>query len=311
MSAPANVSPLYRRLALAGLAILQNSLVGGLVYGWASIDRTLLVNDANLDFDETTSIFSYATSIGMFSSLFMGPILDIYGPRKCSVIAHIFVGLGCAIFATAHSYLGFLVGTVLITFGGPGIQLSIVHLCNLFPSNQYLALTTINGSISFSFDVFAAFAAIWQATDISFRTLFGLHTCIIFLSLCVSWLVWPDETYESPQLSKEYHEPSLEEQLVEATTAHRHILAEQSLESFLREGDKQQLLRHHSFIESKKALAIGDELLVNLKDMPFWKQLSSGTYIRAVVTFVITCFLANFYVASISTEVRCVCRTSS
>jgi MFS family permease len=83
------VSPLSRRLALAMLAVIQNSLVGGLVYGWASIDHTLLVQEAKLDFDQTTAIFSYATSIGMFSSLLMGPILDLYGPRKCSVIAHI------------------------------------------------------------------------------------------------------------------------------------------------------------------------------------------------------------------------------
>lgn len=86
---PGTASPLHRRLALAMLAILQNSLVGGLVYGWASIDRTLLIQEAKLDFDQTTSIFSYSTSIGMFSSLLMGPVLDVYGPRKCSVIAHL------------------------------------------------------------------------------------------------------------------------------------------------------------------------------------------------------------------------------
>lgn len=298
-------SSLHHRVALALLAVLQNSLVGGLLFGWASIDRTLLVSDANLTFDETTIIFSWASSVGMFSSLLIGPVLDIYGPRKCSVLAHFIVGMGCATFAFAQSFAGFLIGTLMINFGGPGIQLSIVHLCSLFPENQYLALSSMNGSISFSFAVFAAFAAIWQATEVSFRLLFGAHAIIIFLSMLLSWWIWPDRPYETPPAPKNsrYHKPTLEEQLVESATAHRQHLMEQSLNSFLRQGDR-QLVSHHSFVESKKALDMGDELLVNLKDQPFWKQFTSGKYIRAVLTFLITCFLANFYVASISTEVR-------
>lgn len=297
---------LHHRVALALLAVLQNSLVGGLLFGWASIDRTLLVSDANLSFDETTTIFSWASSVGMFSSLLIGPVLDFYGPRKCSILAHVLVGTGCAMFAVAQSFHGFLLGAVLINFGGPGIQLSIVHLCSLFPANQYLALSSMNGSISFSFSVFATFAIIWQATEISFRLLFGTHALIILLSMLLSCWIWPDQPYEAPPLPPQsYHEPTLEEQLVEAATAHRHSLAaEQSLDSFLRQGDKRRLVKHKSFTESTKALAMGDELLVNLKDQPFWKQFTSATYIRAVVIFLITCFLANFYVASISTEVR-------
>lgn len=292
-------------MGLALLAVLQNSLVGGLVYGWASIDRTLLVSDAHLSFDQTTFIFSLSSSLGMFSSLLMGPVLDIYGPRFCSVLAHFIVGTGCAVFAAANSFGAFLIATILITFGGPGIQLSIVHICNLFPSNQYFALSSVNGSISFSFLVFAAFAAIWETTEISFRTLFGAHAMIVFLSMMASWFIWPDRPYDMPASPKSYREPTIEELLVQAMTAHRHSLAsEQPLESFLREGDR-LLASHHSFSESRKAIEMGDELLISLKDMPFWKQLTSGSYIRAVLTFLTTCFLANLYVASISTEVGC------
>ena len=302
----ATPSSLQQRVGLALFAVLQNSLVGGLVYGWASIDRTLLVSDAKLSFDETTTIFSLASSVGMFSSLLMGPILDYFGPRYCSVLAHFTVGMGCALFAVAHSFEAFLAGTILISFGGPGIQLSIVHICNLFPSNQYFALSAVNGSISFSFLVFAAFAAIWEATEISFRTLFGAHALIIFLSMMLSWSVWPDRPYDMPSSPKNYHEPTIEELLVQAVTAHKHSLAtEQPLNSFLREGDR-RLNSHHSFVESRKAIDMGNELLIDLKDMPFFTQMTSGSYIRAVLTFLTTCFLANLHVASISTEVRIV-----
>jgi hypothetical protein len=243
------------------------------------------------------------------AALFFQPpsltLLDVllwcYAARKCSVVGHLIVGIGCQCFALANSYGGFLVATILITFGGPGIQLSIVHLCSLFPKNQYFALCSINGSISFSFIVFVAFAAIWEATKVSFRTLFQVQALIIFASMLVSWMVWPDKPYKLPPAT-DNHEMTLEDQLVEAFTTHGHLFTEQSLDSFLREGDK-QLQRHDSFIESKNALARGEDLLVDLKDMPFWKQLGSGTYLRAVFTFLTSCFMANFYVASISTEV--------
>jgi hypothetical protein len=40
-----------------------------------------------------------------------------------------------------------------------------------------------------------------------------------------------------------------------------------------------------------------------LKDQPFHKQIFSASFFRSSIVFLVTSFIANFYVASISTEV--------
>mmetsp|Transcript_23858 Transcript_23858/g.52843 ORF Transcript_23858/g.52843 Transcript_23858/m.52843 type:complete len:138 (+) Transcript_23858:149-562(+) len=63
------------------------------------------------------------------------------------------VAAGCQLFASAaNSTAGsglvlFATSACLISFGGTGIQISIVHLANLFPRNQFTALAILNGTI--------------------------------------------------------------------------------------------------------------------------------------------------------------------
>ena len=150
------------RIALAVLACLQNSLVGGLVYGWASLNSTLLTTEpfprggCGLTLADTTVIFAMASCTGMASTLLLGFCLDRFGPRVCSVTSHVAIAAGCQLFAASTAFTGFALATCLIAFGGPGIQVSIVHLANLFPKNQFTALAMLNGTISISMSVFAA-----------------------------------------------------------------------------------------------------------------------------------------------------------
>lgn len=251
-------------------------------------------------------MFSWASCAAMVSTLALGIVLDRYGPRLCSVLAHAIIALGCQVFAMSNRFETFALAVCLISLGGPGIQVSIVHLANLFPDNQYLVLSCLNGTISISFAVFAMFDWLWEKyPNVGFRSLFGYYALVVLVSLVASAIYWPDEPFEAPE--KEYDpleflEPTPEEDYFEATTAHRHLL-EQPLDSYLRADINPQLVRHNSYRASKKALDRGDEALISLKDQPFWRQFCSGTYFRTVLFFVTVCFLANFYVASFSTEV--------
>ncbi len=72
------VSP--KRVSLALFACLQNALVGGVIYGLASIAGTLLVasiedGGANLSLQDSTKIFSIASSLSMASCLLLGLVL--------------------------------------------------------------------------------------------------------------------------------------------------------------------------------------------------------------------------------------------
>jgi len=296
------------RIRLVVLACLQNSLVGGLVYGWASIDRTLLAapaskGGAGLLHQETTTIFSWASSVAMLSTLVLGIFLDRFGPRICSVVSNLAVCIGCQLFALADDFGNFCFATCLMSFGGPGIQISIVHLANLFPDNQYFVLCCLNGTISISFAVLAIFDYLWEKyASLNFRTLFGTYSLVIIASAIISAVYWPDKPYEPPLDDLDLIlEPTPEEAYIEASTAHPHLL-EQPLDSYLRKDPSHRLERHESYLISKEAIESGNGSLISPKDQPFRRQLRSSTYIRALFVFIILCFLANFYIASISTE---------
>lgn len=307
-----------RRKLLVAFAVLQNVLVGGIVFGWAGIAGTLLIapekdGGAGLTLDQTTDIFAMAAFFASFSSLPLGVVFDKWGPRVASFLANVIIGLGVQTMASARSYTAFGVGTCMIAFGGPGIQTSIVHLANLFPENQFFVMSFVNGSICCSFAILPLFAFLWETYGVGISAMFQAYLLVVLFSALGSLMLWPDSPYEiensdlnelllAPTISQMPLPPASPQKLVKESTKHTHLI-EQSLDSYLRSnGD--QLSRHESFLVSRKALEKGVVSLVSLKDLPFWKQLTSGSYIRMLVLFIATSFFANFYIASITAEVR-------
>lgn len=331
-----------RRVFLAVFACAQNALIGGIVFGWASIDRTMLKateNEGGADLapSQTTQLFTYASSTSMLSTLFLGPLLDAYGPRICLMVSQTLVLIGCACFSRAEYFWQFIVGVFLMAFGGPGMGISIIHVANLFAKNQFLAVSCLSGSVTLSFTILAVLNAIWEAYQTSFRALFGGYCVIIMASMVGTLICSPDDPYELDESSgddadldeEEYH-PSLEREYIEATIqtyGHHHkdhfLLTDESLNGNLRIGDikhaddettqeeferrRRLFLKRHSFFQSEKALQSGDEAvarLVSWKDQSFYVQVTSPTFTRAIVVFVATSFLANFTIASLTTELE-------
>jgi hypothetical protein len=198
-----HLRPFLYRLSVLIFSILQNGSLSGLVFGWASIDHTLLSAPYNqggtqLTVHETTAMFTWASSIGMASPLLLGVFLDRYGPRWCSVLSCGIVGLGFQVFSLSQSFPSLAVGLCLIALGGPGILASIVHLSNLFPDYENLVMSLLSGSTALSFSVFTVFDALWEhyPTVITYKTLFGTYVWIAGLMAVGSYYLFPDEPYE-------------------------------------------------------------------------------------------------------------------
>jgi Major Facilitator Superfamily len=327
--------PWWKRITLFGFGLIQNAFSGGLIFGWASIDQSILSESldnggAGLRPDETTKIFTWATSISMVAALILGAVLDYSGPRLASMTACLTIALGFLVFSLSNSMAGFAVGTILIGFGGPGIGNCIIHLAQLFPFNQNLAMSCLSGSIAFSFSMFAVFDSLWtHYTNLSFRHLFGGYG-IIMLSLALGAIIlYPDEPYEELIEDEDddndnddiFQDPEGElidetKPLVQTTTEggvghHKHaghaaphisFVVEQPFNSYLR--DKHRMVeRTDSYRASTKSMADGGPPM-SLKDEPLWNQLKSAAYLRAFLVFLVTTFVTNFYVVSLSTEVR-------
>lgn len=339
------------RLILFSFAMVHNGLLGGVLFGWASIDHTLLEasieeGGAGLNLDDTARIFSWASGLSMFSPFLLGIVLDHFGPRVAAVVASITVSIGSLVFASTTQFWGFVAAALLISLGGPGIASSIIHISNLFPGNENLVMATVSGSVAISFSVFAVFDYLWSRWHMTVPELFQIYAAIAFSLGIGSLILYPDEPYEqqahdeeyhtpedgSPLISKETTEPrkSLltihegeEDRLSETTLSlhedrhadHHHVESvmstsslhiEQPLDSYLRDETK-MFNRSESFVAAKKAMEVNNKELakaVGLKDQPFLTQVLSPTYLRATLVFMIASFATNFYVVSISTEVR-------
>lgn len=333
--------PWSTRLGLLVFGVMQNSLAGGLIFGWASIDHTLLLaplqeGGAGLTPKQETLMFSLGTSLTMIAALILGTVLDYRGPRMASIAACGLVALGCLIFALSSQFITYLLGIALFAFGGPGVGNSIVHIANLFPGNENFAMSALIGSIAFSFSVFAAFDYFWQTfATITFRQLFGGLSLVCFVLTIGAFLLYPDEPYEKmieddfdDDLDDDDIGDTEETRLLKQPPAINRIpippgtravgnsesyhpvfsppratmVIEQPLDSKLRDSRK-MAIRTDSFIASSKALRRGRSFL-SLKDQPFFSQVVSGSHLRALVVFLVSSFVTNFYVGTLSTSVR-------
>lgn len=337
--------PLGRRIGILTFALLQNALAGGLIFGWASIDDTILVSPesnggAGVPPEKTTLVFSWASSLAMVSSFFLGMIMDIFGPRACSVLCLSSIAIGSRLLAASHNFTQFSIGACAVAFGGPGICGSIIHIANLFPSIQNLIMSLLSGSIAISFSVFSLFDILWHKYEFAtFHTLFGCYSWLAAALALGGFLFYPDEPY------KEMTEDDSEEEMVEERYSdiaplvrrsssmasprtvlytpdlpvvhehehhdhphHLHIQSaampsmkiQQPLNTFLRYKG-----RTESFRESAEAIRTQDPdaaVLISLKDQPFFNQLFSATYLRSSILFWLCTFVTNFLVSSLSTE---------
>jgi len=224
---------------------------------------------AGLTLDQTTQLYGTAASVNYISPLFLGLILDRMGPRTCSAVSNATVAIGCMIFASASQFSSYAIGICLVAFGGPGVQTSLIHLGNLFPSRRFFVMGMVAETICLSFAVLPLMDVVWESTppEFSFRWTFGILAVTVAVSALFSVLLWTDTPYE----------------------------AEDDSEKPKRSGSE-------DFGETtpKEGIDGGDGL--RLQDLSFKKQLTSGVYIRIGIFFVVTSFWANFYIATVTTE---------
>ena len=129
--------------------------------------------------------------------IFFGMILDVFGPRLCSLVSITTIAVGCFLFGISSLSTRplFVPGMCLIAFAGPGVQNSIVHLSNLFPDSKATAIAYITGSFGLSFTVFFLFDQLWLFMHLSYHQLFLSYCAMCILNIIISILLWPDVSY--------------------------------------------------------------------------------------------------------------------
>ena len=181
----------------------QNVCFGGVLYGWPSISGTLLMarpteGGPGLSLDYVLLTFVASLFFSTLGPLFLGVVLDMYGPRVCSALSFFIIAVGAIAFALSNlpNLPLFAPAMCLLAFGGHGVQSSIVHLRNLFPGNKAAATAAVTMSFQLSFIVFYAFDQLWFNFGVDYQSLFLGYGLLALFNVVLSLTLWPDEPYE-------------------------------------------------------------------------------------------------------------------
>jgi MFS family permease len=162
---------------------------------------------AGIEPEKTTLVFSWATSVGMVSSFFLGIVLDTFGPRTSSIVSCLIIAIGSYMLAESNNFAQFATGACAVAFGGPGVGASIIHIANLFPSIQNLTMSCLSGSIAISFSVLNIFAYMWERFEFAdFYTLFRYYSVVATALAIGAFFLYPDEPFEIMGDDEDYKE---------------------------------------------------------------------------------------------------------
>jgi len=318
------------RVARVCFAIVQNSLVGSVISGWASLDRGMLAaaevnGGAELTPVQTTQIFTVAASLAMGASLILGVVLDVFGPRKCAMVSCLIVASGALIVALSQGYLSIMMGLSMVAFGGPGAICSIIHISNLFPRHENLMMSLLTGTTAISVSVFAIFDTIWRSCQgITFRSIFGHYGAVVLLLAAGSYFMYPDSPFERIDDASKTTPRSDKNGTCDSSSDSNllhHIEMDAGVSTGSNDGggskgqsSQQPTACDETQKSSEPFLSTVPQLddddaksrpvVLNLKSQPAYVQLSTWTYARALLVFVASCFTTSFATVSLSTELN-------
>ncbi|GAM21631.1 hypothetical protein SAMD00019534_048060 [Acytostelium subglobosum LB1] len=189
MAAPDYSPSIYsgsRRYILLVFAELQILCICGVVFGWSALEQTMIKEGIFSDLCEAGQktcsrqelrlnlIYTLGTFTATGSSLFSGALFDRYGPKLTNLCALVILSFGFLLWFLS-SYLSeecYIVAFAIIGIGGPALQISIMHIGNLFPKYSCSICASFSGMYVVSGFVFRVFGIISDKYNVQVGILF-------------------------------------------------------------------------------------------------------------------------------------------
>lgn len=262
--------------------------------------------------------FTIAGSSSMCSNLVLGLFFDRFGPRFTKVLSLALIILGAVLMGQAQyrddalsspsssqppDYL--LIGMALIGFSGPGVQLSGIHLSNLFPEAKALVTCFIVGALQLSFFIFTLFDLLYEHLGLSKAVIFNSYAFVVLLTLLGSWLVDPDTPFELQERQRR----NTEHELLCLPTVFNDEDASLLLSSTpeLAKYRKQRSRSNFQRYDSSDSDNGDDARSITHSELP---RRSLRTQVRST-PFVLMCFFfaieslwCNFFIGSVTAQLR-------
>ncbi len=246
------------------------------------------------------------------SALFVGSLLDHYGPKLCGLISCVILFLGSLSMALESSLPidGYALGFLLLALGGTFSFVPSFHLSNAFPQFQGLILALITGAFDASAAVFLVFRLLYQSGRVSIRQFFIIYLLIPIFILLANLFLLPSQSFETRSEVQTYRK-ELEDDLADLHDSDddlpttdmfrvRSSRAAKRKESVTQIDDligspKAQV--EHDVKEDDKKIASG--VWGILHGIPARKQMVSPWFILIALFTVLQMTRFNFFIATI------------
>ncbi|RLN65219.1 hypothetical protein BBJ29_007655 [Phytophthora kernoviae] len=289
-------------------AIYQCFLGAGIIFGWTSLVPMLEKERVYNEFCETGEAicqtqsdrlqyaFTLAGSSSMASNLLLGLVFDKFGPRVTKSISLVLLIIGALLMGNAHFRINgegpdlLLIGMVLVGFSGPGIQLSGIHMSNLFPEATALVACFIVGGLQLSFLIFSLFDLAYMNLGMAKTTIFEIYACVVFLSLIGTLLTEPDMPFEAGTAIGEHE-----------------LLSPMRLPSVFKEEEASLLMSTPELEKHRRRHRLPtDEVFFDgdLHNRSFRTQVLSKPFLLIAFYFSILSLWCNFFLGSITALLR-------
>uniref|UniRef100_K3WGB5 Major facilitator superfamily (MFS) profile domain-containing protein n=1 Tax=Globisporangium ultimum (strain ATCC 200006 / CBS 805.95 / DAOM BR144) TaxID=431595 RepID=K3WGB5_GLOUD len=307
-----------RRFLYVGFAMLQCFLCAGVIIGWTSIlpvlEQERIYNEycapgetiCEAQSEKLHFAFTIAGSSSMCSNLVLGLVFDRFGPRFTKVLSLALIIIGAVLMGKAQygaSVDLLLPGMTLLGFAGPGVQLSGIHLSNLFPEAKALVTCFIVGALQLSFFVFTVFDLLYERAGVSKEAIFNGYAFVLFLTLIGSAIMDPDAPFE------------LNEQQRQRRLTEHELLSPIKLPAAFNEeqtpllSSTPELSRYRKIRKSMSGQYYDDDDdtyddVSQLPNRSFKTQVRSAPFLLMCFFFAVESLWCNFFIGSVTAQLR-------
>ncbi|KAJ4264458.1 hypothetical protein NW762_005658 [Fusarium torreyae] len=266
-------------------------------------------------------LFISASISANIASLFAGASLDRFGRRACWIVSSALLTLGSLMMGLSFKipgFHGYLIGNILLAFGGTFLFVSSFQLANAFPKHSGLIVALVTGAFDASAAVFLFYRMAYDASGGKFsldKFFFGYISVPVLIFLAE--LLWmPAHSYHTlPQLERKIeqaHDRTRDEhdsdQEIDDTNELRRVRSARAdhrrakLEKIEElAGDSEQ---RGERIKDEKDRQQSSGVWGVLHGVPAHRQMLSPWFILILLLTVLQMLRMNYFIASIRSQYR-------
>lgn len=287
------------------MGFLSCICTSGSIFGYASLSTALRASGMYADLcegDRTCDkqrlrmdlMFTLASTAVNVACLFVGMILDRYGPKVTCISGALIYAAGCTMFGSALQTGQdlFIPAFMLMAIGGPFVFLSTLHLSQAIPAHSSLIMSSLTCAFDASSVIFFVFALIYNRYNVELEDIFYGYNLVLGVILLFGIFVMPMSSFTQSLPGSESN-------------------ASDDVDSIEDDDDKDGDLNERvSFLAPKKGDDVEKSAVsptptpTTLHDLTIYQQLYTPEFLLLVLFMSVYMLRLNSYVGSVFDQLK-------